>query len=118
MEELKLLIEMVAKLPQLALWVVIAFWIYKVVIIGSIYGVLRLVIIKIHDVLMQRRFRKEDVVPMINGFTITGERDALIAQLHRIRGRLKTYKSDFIHDSDVEWLRLAIDDKLAKDQTP
>ncbi len=35
MEELKLLIEMVADLPQMALWVLVGFFVYKVVIVGS-----------------------------------------------------------------------------------
>lgn len=43
MEELRLLVEMVADLPHMALWVVAAFFVYKVIVVGSIYGVIRFV---------------------------------------------------------------------------
>ena len=41
MEELKDLMNLVKDLPALALWVLVGFWAYKVVVIGSIYGVIR-----------------------------------------------------------------------------
>jgi len=49
MDELKLLIDMVANLPTLAVWVLVGYLAYKVVVVGSIYGVIRLLIIKGHD---------------------------------------------------------------------
>lgn len=49
MEELKMLIEMVANLPQLVIWVLVGYLVYKVAVIGSIYGVIRLAIVKLHD---------------------------------------------------------------------
>ena len=52
MEELKLLISMVNDLPALATWVLVGYLIYKITVIGSIYGVIRLLIVKMHDVLM------------------------------------------------------------------
>ena len=64
MDELKLLIEMVANLPQMAIWVLVAFWAYKVVVIGSIYGVIRLAIVKLHDWLTTPRFRRHYCVQL------------------------------------------------------
>jgi hypothetical protein len=49
MEELKILIEMVSHLPTMMVWVLVGYLIYKVSIIGSIYGVIRLLIVKLHD---------------------------------------------------------------------
>lgn len=55
MEELQLLVNMVANLPSMALWVLAGFFAYKTIIIGSIYGVTRLGIIKLHDVYVNRK---------------------------------------------------------------
>ena len=49
MEELKLLIEMVKGLPQMALWVVGLFFAYKVAVIGSVFGLIKLGINKLHS---------------------------------------------------------------------
>lgn len=43
MEELRLLVEMVADLPHMALWVIAAFFAYKVIVVGSIYRVIRFI---------------------------------------------------------------------------
>jgi thiamine transporter ThiT len=49
MEELKLLVEMVSNLPAMALWVIAFFFGYKVLIVGSIYGVIRFCVQKGYD---------------------------------------------------------------------
>ena len=49
MEALKALVELIAALPQLVIWGFLALLAYKVVLVGSIYGVVRLLIIKTHD---------------------------------------------------------------------
>lgn len=52
---------MVADLPQMALWVLIGFFIYKVIIIGSIYGVIRFVTTKLHDYLVTRKNKVKEI---------------------------------------------------------
>lgn len=118
MEELKLLVEMVAGLPSLALWVIAAFFAYKVVVIGSIYGVIRFVAGRMFDWLQARKVevKEVEVRPMLDGLTIRAAIDPLMAQLHRLRGRGVGIKSEFIHDDSVAWLREAIDAKIAADQ--
>lgn len=54
MEEIKLLVEAVAKLPNAALWVLLGYLVYKLAVVGSIYGTVRYVVEKVHDVLKQR----------------------------------------------------------------
>ena len=49
MEELKLLVESIAGLPDLAIWVVAMYFVFKLVIVGSIYGVIRFVTFKVWD---------------------------------------------------------------------
>lgn len=111
MEELELIVEMIAKLPQTALWVLVGFWAYKVIIIGSVYGLIRFAIDKLHSWLMQRKLQPVDVRLVLDGHCIEGTKEGLIVQLERV----KRATGRFVHDSDVEWLRQAIDDKIAKD---
>lgn len=119
MEELKLLIDMVAQLPAMALWVLAGFYAYKVVIIGSIYGVIRFVGGRLFDWLQQRKAREveyKEVRPMLDGMCVRAQTDRLIAQLHRIRGMGVNIPTDYIHEQSVDWLREAIDMKIEKEQ--
>lgn len=104
MDELKLLIDMVAHLPQMALWVLIGFLAYKLAVIGSIYGVIRLLIVKGHDWLTRPR-----EVTLKLGVRAIDEAtaEALNAQVARVCGSGLYY-----HMSDVQKLREAIDAKL------
>ena len=119
MEELKLLIQMVADLPHAALWVIAGVLIYKVSIIGSIYGVIRLAIIKLHDWLTtpKHELRKVTVEMegQIRGMTITDKADAFISQLNRLRGKGLNIDSQYCHKQSVDWLRQAIDEKEARE---
>ena len=100
MEELKLLVEMVASLPQMAIWVLVAFWCYKVVVIGSIFGIVRMAILKVHDWLTK---------PKVINYKVGGRAvnedvlHALNEQINRISDSM------YIHSTDVENLRKAID---------
>ena len=100
MEELKLLISMVNDLPALATWVLIGYLIYKITVIGSIYGVIRLLIVKLHDVLVGRKsVVKPGEIPCID--------DTVHAALIMQCNRLKTTR--YIHSGDVQKLANAID---------
>lgn len=115
MEELKLLVDVVAHLPQMALWVIAAFFAYKVICIGSVYGVIRLLIEKTHSWLTQPKHESVDVRMLIDGKCISGTKEGLLAQLDRVRMRpspTQSYKGAYLHSDDVEWLRDAITAKL------
>lgn len=121
MEELRMIVEMVAKLPQTALWVLIGFWAYKVMIIGSVYGVIRFVVSKTHDYLVRRKVippevKQIEVRAMLDGLCIGSAVDPLMAQLRRLAGRNVGIKSEYIHNQSVEWLRDAIDEKLERER--
>lgn len=110
MEELKLLVEMVADLPQMALWVLAGFWAYKVIVIGSIYGLIRFIVEKAHSWLTSPK--DKNVRLMLDGECISGSASDLVTQLHRIKRATGVY----IHGSDVRWLADAITDKLEKEK--
>jgi len=117
MNELKLLIEMVKDLPAMALWVLVGFWAYKVIFIGSCYGVIKLAISKIHDVLIARKVEYKEIRAMVDGICIHGETSALMSQLHRLRNKGTHLKDGegYIHSKSVQWLCEAIDEKEARD---
>lgn len=118
MEELKLLIEMVASLPTMAVWVLVGFFAYKVVVVGSIYGVIRFVSARLFDWLQQQKAREveyKDIRLMLDGICIHTEKDRLLSQLHRLKGKGVSVQSDYIHGQSVEWLRDAIDKKIASE---
>ena len=100
MDELKMLIEMVANLPSLAVWVLVGYLVYKISVIGSIYGVIRLLIVKGHDVMVTR---KTVIQPGELGCINENVRNMLIIQIERIKD------SHYIHATDVHKLAQAID---------
>lgn len=101
MDELKVLVEMLAGLPHTVLWVLVGYLIYKLVILGSIYGVLRLLIEKTHDWVTQPKRVEWDMGDITVGTTT---KHALTEQLLRLRDR-----SSYIHFEDSNRLRKAID---------
>lgn len=113
MEELKLLVTMVADLPSMALWVIAFFFGYKTIIIGSIYGVIRLGIIKLHDVLIQQRTKGVVLKDSLSGIVIHDElvKNDLLIQISRLKGKATSIQSSYIHKCSVDWLREAIDAK-------
>src|SRR5688572_8180059 len=110
---------MVAGLPSMALWVIAFFFVYKVVVIGSIYGLLRFFIAKMHDWLTRPRkppvpqIEMKEIRPLIDGMCISMEPIAedLITELKRIRGKNVGIHSQYIHRQSLDWLREAINEK-------
>lgn len=102
MDELKLLIDMVANLPTMAVWVLAGYLAYKVAVVGSVYGVIRLLIVKVHD---WKTHPKEMKIGSKAIDEATAE--ALNVQIARLAGSFL-----HIHMSDVQKLREALDEKL------
>ncbi len=102
MEELKLLIEMVANLPALAVWVLVGYLAYKVAIVGSIYGVIRLGIVKFHDYL---------TAPVVTEHKLIGKTidEATNMALQGQLARCFSSSTSYIHMSDVLKLKQALD---------
>lgn len=123
MEELKLIIEAIAGLPTMTVWVLCGFLVYKLAIVGSVYGVIRYAIeqiVRLHKDRIDGELRERlnvDITGTINGMCITadGTHTELLGQLLRLRGKGTGVGSQYIHTQSVEWLRNAIDDKEKKD---
>lgn len=114
MEELKLLVEMVAGLPSMVLWVVAFFFVYKVIVIGSVYGVIRFVTQKLYEWGVSER--RKEIRPMLDGICIHGTVNGVMDQLNRVAGRGTGIGGKYIHNVSVKWLEEAIDDKIEKDK--
>lgn len=125
MEELKILVSMVANLPNTALWVIAFLFAYKVSIVGSIYGVIRLAIQRLYEwgtspnrytatQIIRQEIHLED---LLNGITISGDdtKISLIALLKSFASNNTYHKGIYIHLGHVDWLREAIADKYVKD---
>lgn len=116
MDELKLLIDMVSALPALALWVLVGFWAYKVIMIGSIYGLVRFIVAKVHSYATHEPAPKPVALGgKLSEITIDNCVSALMTQLGRLRGKAVGIDSSYIHQQSVNWLSDAIDDKEKKD---
>ena len=106
MNQLQILIDMIADLPEFALWIVAAFFIYKVIIIGSIYGVVKLAITKLYAWASRDKVvnRKAEVNGMCMGEEIL---DQILTQLRRLTGKHSAY----LHAEQIHWLAEAITEK-------
>lgn len=108
MEALKLLVEMVKDLPDMALYVIIAFFFYKTLIVGSIYGVIKLAIQKLHDAII---YKKTEYVEVEKLFVYDGGGskkfidDDAVSALYELCSELRARDSsyyEYIHASDVK----------------
>lgn len=122
MDELKELITMISHLPALTVWVLVGFLVYKLAVVGSIYGVIRLAIERLFSYLHAKANPPPPPPPApnqirakIDSLCITGVPDDLIAQLRRVAGKGLRIQSSYIHDQSVAWLAQAISDKERKD---
>jgi hypothetical protein len=109
-EELKSLIQVVNGLPQLAIWVAVGFWAYKVIIIGSVYGVIRLAINKSYAA--YTRPSKEDINVTIDGIIYYEQKKRLIGILKRV------VPDKYDTGESLDWLEDAINAKIEKDGLP
>lgn len=110
MDELKLLVETVAGLPVLTLWVLGGYLVYKLAILGSLYGTIRYLADKFVE------WRNAPPLPPapkemnLHGITINEDvARALVAQIMRLSGN-----TAYIHTSDVNKLKNVIDAMLEK----
>jgi uncharacterized membrane protein YhiD involved in acid resistance len=115
MEDIKFLIDAVANLPTLAVWVLCGYLVYKVAVVGSVYGVIRFGLGQLFGWLNTRKLTVEhkEIRAMLDGLCIHDQPERLIAQLYRLRGKGVRIETSYIHRQDVDWLREAIDAKEA-----
>lgn len=107
--------------PSLALWVLAILYGFKVVVVGSIFGVVRLFINKCYAAYITPKHTLTviDVEARLRSMVINDCHEGLIAQIERIKNSRRTglgNSNSYIHASDVYWLKEAIDNKLELDE--
>lgn len=104
MEELKLIVETVAGLPTLTIYVLCGYLIYKLAVVGSIYGVIRFGIEKFVEWRTMPAPIPAPIQYKMNGFVLNEDVAlGLSAQLQRLSS------TNYIHASDIVKLRKALD---------
>lgn len=119
MEELKILVEMVAKLPQMALWVVAAYFFYKLSIVGSIYATIRFLGERAYQWAVAKK--GERVVEHGSGvylITIEGRANAKVIEVLKSVAGVSTAwgPGAYIHWEDALWLEQAVAEKRAREK--
>lgn len=103
MEELKLLIGMVSDLPAMAIWVLAGYLLYKLVVVGSVFG-----IIKFFDAIKQAHLAKLELknkpVEAKLGLSTISEDSLLEVQVQLAR----VFPRGHIFSADVTRLKKAI----------
>lgn len=126
MEELKLLVESIAGLPDLAIWVVAMYFFFKLAIVGSIFGVTRLFINKLYDIFKIKYAPKEiiekvvtrDVVNVYDinfgRFIMEEASEDTYREVDRLlKGLIRKDKGrQYIHKDDIDRLRDFVDSYL------
>lgn len=117
MEELKLLVESIAGLPDLAIWVVAMYFTFKLAIVGSIYGVIRFVALKLHDWAITKKTTIVEEVTKVEVkhsnitldskliSTLKGEPE----QMYRLFDRMKRNGLSYIFEDDITRVHRALD---------
>lgn len=136
MDELKQLAEIVKDLPTIGLFILAAYFFYKMFIIGSVFAITRFLIGQLTGSYNNRveRFTnirqteaetsKERVVnesldrhyATIKHMVINEEMPSLLVQIGRLIGKGTNVKTQYVHNHGVDWLRQAIDEKEQRDQ--
>lgn len=113
MEELKILVGMVKDLPAMALWIIAGFFAYKVFIVGSIYGVIKLGINRVYDSIKSSHNANEkiasDKLKMDEYSKIGRELDSFVyCSPGQLFVALKDIGGGNFHESDLRWLKKQI----------
>lgn len=106
-------------LPDLAIWILIGVLFYKVVIIGSIFGIIKLSIVKLHDAITKEKKPEEKRIVYEVGDHIIEKAmpkfELLIEKMKR-NNYGGGYSHSYIHESDIEWALGAMREREAREE--
>jgi len=119
-EALKEVLTIIEKLPHMALWILAGLLFYKIVIIGSWFGIAKLLIERLHSFAMAFRLKPKQL--SIADMVIDGIHEDEIRDLLRSTPLQRDLL--FVHRNHIEWIKTAIQEKklrhneeLKKEQT-
>jgi len=121
-DEIKQLGEMVNQLPHLALWVIAAFWAYKVILIGSIFSLIKYIVSRVVDLILRMRKVGEvdNQISVLDDYclndTSASAIKAVLKECQHDDMRVVRYPADrYFSKAHLTWLKKAIDEKLERD---
>jgi hypothetical protein len=121
--ELRELLQLIEKLPSMVMWVLGGFLLYKLVITGSIWATVRLLINKTHNYFTMKKVEAQEESKItkiqIGDLFITSDASAsrFVSLLHSLRDTNGGgYASSYVHLSDIRWLEGAVYDKREKER--
>lgn len=115
MEEIKLLVEAVAKLPNAALWVLLGYLVYKLAVVGSIYGTIRFAVEKLHSWKTQPKtllYKWDETVVPINEQVKVNIINTLtrLKAFHEGKG---SYNHGYVHSSYAQLLEKLVNEHIS-----
>ena len=135
MEDLKILVDIIKDLPSMGILLLAGYLFYKLIIVGSIFGIVRQGLLTLnsmitdimtakHKVKEQETLLKREALAVetaskrydllkSNVITSDDTMDRLMAQINRLRNK-DAYR--YIRQRNVEWLRKAIDNQQEADK--
>lgn len=112
LQELKEILGIIKDLPHMVMWVLAGLLFYKVTIVGSIYGVIKLAIEKIYLVLTKEKTVKFEYT--LGGLPVNENVDAAIVQFLREVKKDSGSYGGYFNITDLQHLRDCYDIGLAQ----
>lgn len=102
------ILNVVKATPSIAVWVLVIIYGFKVAVVGSIFGVIRLGILKLHNYMVTPKHELK-VMQVEARFKSVALNDIVFEDLMAQILRIRRTELKYIHEGDVQWLRKAID---------
>lgn len=118
MEEIKLLVEAVAKLPNAALWVLLGYLVYKLAVVGSIYGVIKFAVDKLHAAYIIKHQPRPIIYAWRDGIDPINQevKDSIIDSLLRLKNCPSIHSTKYVHDNYADTLAKIVNDYINNGQ--
>lgn len=127
MDAIKELVDLVKTLPDIAVWLFVLFFAYKVAIVGSIYGVIRYVVGRICEVAEKRlsrppaepvtRLHCNDITKRCDLLELTDSELVDFFNMIKNANPLDTYQSLYTKRRDLDYVRQAFIEKRQRDMS-
>ncbi len=111
-EELKMILELLGDLGAYAVWVAVAYFMFKLVTLASWVLLIKYVVTKIYDYAIANK--KE--VFKLDGHFVDSSRESFLSFVESIKGA-DGIQSQYIHSSDIEFVKKAIKEKQDRDKS-
>ena len=109
MEELKGFIGILKDMPDMVIWLVAFYFFFKIVVVGSIYKVVALAIVKVHDMVVAKKVNIIDNSIKLDGEIISS--DATQSKFKKLVKLIK-FDSSYVHDNGIEFAMDAIEERM------